>query len=119
MDASHASEPLRCLFHDAKCEETRCEEVKRSPGGVTPLVGVTWGRLGHFRGVPRGSHGEKCSLSDQKGGNRHETDAKKMQFLPNLGKFDQKRVFVQVVPERFQPSELGYLVPRPTRTSVT
>ena len=68
MDASHASEPLRCLFHDAKCEETRCEEVKRSPGGVTPLVGVTWGRLGHFRGVPRGSHGEKYSLSEQNGG---------------------------------------------------
>ena len=73
--------PSQLSHHqDAKCEETRCEEVKRSPGGVTPLVGVTWGRLGHFRGVPRGFHGEKCSLSDQKGGNRHQTDAKKMQF---------------------------------------
>ena len=40
-----------------------------------------WGRLGHFRGVPRGSHGEKCSLSEQKGGNEHQ----KGPFLDEIG----------------------------------
>ena len=70
---------MRC--EEMRCEEAQCEEVKRAPGGVTPLVGVTWGRLGHFRGVPRGSHGEKCSLSEQKGGNEHQ----KGPFLDEIG----------------------------------
>ena len=38
--------------------------------------------------VPRGLHGQKCSLSEQKGGNRHQTDAKKMQFVPIWMKFE-------------------------------
>ena len=59
-----------------RCEYMRCErEMRRSPGWATPgdLVargaGGTWGALGHFRGVPQGSQGGKCSLLEQKGGN--------------------------------------------------
>jgi hypothetical protein len=44
---------------------------KAAPKKVAPKKKVgnvgTWGRRGHFRGVPQGSHGEECSLSEQKG----------------------------------------------------
>ena len=72
-------EETRC--EDARCEEVRCEEMKcEEVNCVAAASHLSHTPRGALPGVPRGSHGEKCSLSDQKGGNRHQTDAKKMQF---------------------------------------
>ena len=75
--------PGQSRGHCAGIDRGRCRHVTVAVGYATPPhpSGGTWGRLGHFRGVPRGSHGEKCSLSEQKGGNEHQ----KGPFLDEIG----------------------------------
>ena len=68
---------MRC--EEAKCEGMRCEEVKRSPGGVTPLVGapgVGWVTFGGSRGGPTAWG----SLSEQRG----KRDRQKVPFLDKI-----------------------------------
>ena len=75
--------PGQSRGHCAGIDRGRCRHVTVAVGYATPPhpSGGTWGRLGHLRGFPRGSHGEKCSLSEQKGGNEHQ----KGPFLDEIG----------------------------------
>jgi hypothetical protein len=118
----------RSRGHCAGIDRGRCRHVTVAVGYATPPhpSGGTWGRLGHFRGVPRGSHGEKCSLSEQKG----EMNIKRGHFWTKLAKFGRNRRNSAVLSrkrpfladrrtdgrtETFQLSELGYLKFRSTR----
>ena len=78
-------EETRC--EDARCEEVRCEEMKcEEVNCVAAASHLSHTPRGALPGVPRGSHGEKCSLSEQKGGNEHQ----KGPFLYEIGQIGTK-----------------------------
>jgi hypothetical protein len=111
-------------------------------GGVTvpQLTGAaargqgTLGCYGVLRGGPAGVQGQKCSLLDQKGGNEHQkskkTDGKrrnrpnfdengqigtKSKEIEGIPQFKKAKKWTQTDGQTIHRSELGYLVPRPTR----
>ena len=67
----YAYTSVSTLFHPQDVHEQPHDREASSQ----PFPGGTRG------GVPRGSHGEKCSLSEQKGGNEHQ----KGPFLDEIG----------------------------------
>ena len=107
-----------------RCEDMRCErEMRRSPGWATPgdLVargaGGTWGALGHFRGVPQGSQGGKCSLLEQKGGmdiKRGQIWRKVLAFGSKRGKSTSKKKKIEDIRKFCQIGRI-----RPKKGSVT
>ena len=82
-------EKMRC--EDTRCEEKRCEDVRceemkcEEVNCVVATTQCQWGHTprGALAGIPGGSHGEKCLLSEQKGGNEHQ----KGPFLDEMAEF--------------------------------